>query len=83
MLPTSKTSCRRQNAIFARDFANAANLAEHLLELRADRRRYEEYLKWRREPFADSFLRLAEQNAVPSIVRLYRRLQGTIAAPQG
>jgi hypothetical protein len=64
-------------AIFARDFASAEDLADHLLELRADRRRYDEYLAWRREPFSDSFLRLAEQNAVPSIVRLYRRLQAT------
>ncbi len=65
-------------AIFARDFASAEELAEHLLALRADRRRYNEYLQWRHEPFSPSFLRLAEQNAVPSILRLYRRLQSTI-----
>jgi hypothetical protein len=65
-------------AIFARDFASAEELAHHLLELRANRRRYDEYLQWRHEPFSASFLRLSEENAVPSIVRLYRRLQSAI-----
>ncbi len=65
-------------AIFARDFGSADELADHLLDVRADRRRYDEYLQWRREPFAESFERLVELNAEPSIVRLYRRLNAGI-----
>ncbi len=69
-------------AIFAQDFDRPEDLAEHLLELRADRRRYDEYLAWRHEPFSESFLLLAEQNRVPSIIRLYHRLQATVSPAQ-
>jgi hypothetical protein len=65
-------------AIFANDFPNASALADYLLELRADPRRYREYLDWRHEPFSNSFLRLAEENGVPSILRLYRFLQNKL-----
>ena len=62
-------------AIFVRDFASATELTEYLLELHHDRRRYREYLEWRQQPFLDSFRRLAEQNSLPSLVRLYLKLK--------
>jgi hypothetical protein len=56
------------------DFADGAELAGFLLELSADRTRFEEYLSWKKEPLKENFLCLVNSQSVPPLRRLCQNL---------
>ena len=60
--------------IKAGDFGNAAELGKYLLSLEKNRKEYESYLAWKKEPLRKSFLDLIEPEKTPALRRLCYRL---------
>jgi hypothetical protein len=60
--------------IDASDFAGPRDLAEYLRTLSRDESAYEEYLKWKDQPYRQSFLDLVEGTTEHPFARLARRL---------
>jgi len=60
--------------INASNFGNAAELGKYLLSLQKNRKEYESYLAWKKEPLRQSFLDLIEQEKTPALRRLCYKL---------
>jgi len=69
--------------INASDYGNAADLAQHLLEIANDKTTYESYLAWKNEPIKQSFLDLVRLEETPPLRRLCAKIQELKASNRG